>query len=528
MLSRRTLLCAVLIYGSLRSGLSQEAQPSNAPAIHVTSNLVFLDVTVLDKKGRPVVSGLSQDDFTITEEKIPQRIFSFEAPGTHVAKAAPGEEVPEDEAHMTIFVLDLLNSDWQDASTIRERFEMYLSQQPSQLSTPAELMVIGNNSLELLQGFTRRRDELLFALKHLRGSVPYKRMHSDFDLERIQQSVDALQAIVLQNRGISGRKNVIWIGPGAPSLQTSAEAPSVTKRIATYLHETTNMLVDARVSLFVVYPGPRLIKSSDYFLPTIGESNFDGKDPFGRDVNFADFVGETGGKLFYNRNDIDGEIKESLNMGAKFYTLTYQPHEIVNNGKYRRIRVTMRNPDLRAVTKSGYYAEDSDSEANPRHKAALAISDAIRTTIPLNQMELKILGIVQHPDSRTAELTVQVNSRNLEWHKRDDGTSAAYFYLGVASLSGDKRVLASKWGKLTGVMRTQDAASLAASDCEFDLPVRVPAKTRSVRVIVENEDSGRMGAIDVSRDAINAAPSKPTPQPPSPANQSQEKTPGVS
>jgi hypothetical protein len=49
----------------------------------VTSTLVFLDVTVVDKKGRPMVSGLTKDDFTITEDNKPQRIFSVEAPEAH-------------------------------------------------------------------------------------------------------------------------------------------------------------------------------------------------------------------------------------------------------------------------------------------------------------------------------------------------------------------------------------------------------------------------------------------------------------
>jgi hypothetical protein len=58
--------------------------PPNTPTFRLNSTLVFLDVTVLDKKGHPVVSGLTKDDFSITEDKRPQRIFSFEAPQTHV------------------------------------------------------------------------------------------------------------------------------------------------------------------------------------------------------------------------------------------------------------------------------------------------------------------------------------------------------------------------------------------------------------------------------------------------------------
>lgn len=68
------ILLTVIPFRELKA---QAQQPSSgAPKIQVTSALVFLDVTVLDKKGRPVVSGLTQDDFTLTEDKQPQRIFS--------------------------------------------------------------------------------------------------------------------------------------------------------------------------------------------------------------------------------------------------------------------------------------------------------------------------------------------------------------------------------------------------------------------------------------------------------------------
>jgi hypothetical protein len=80
------LLCAAFLLTVIpvREPKAQAQQPSSGePKIEVTSALVFLDVTVLDKKGHPVVSGLTQDDFTIKEDKKPQRIFSFEAPETH-------------------------------------------------------------------------------------------------------------------------------------------------------------------------------------------------------------------------------------------------------------------------------------------------------------------------------------------------------------------------------------------------------------------------------------------------------------
>ena len=72
----------VVLLSSIAAGLSLSLTSQNATpttTLRVTSNLVFLDVTVVDRKGQPVVSGLTKDDFTITENGMPQRIFSFDA-----------------------------------------------------------------------------------------------------------------------------------------------------------------------------------------------------------------------------------------------------------------------------------------------------------------------------------------------------------------------------------------------------------------------------------------------------------------
>src|ERR1035437_6941452 len=144
---------------------SQQA-PSSVPMFKTTSTLVFLDVTVLDKKGNAVVSGLTKDDFTITEDKKPQRIFSFEAPQTHVMGESSRDNNANGSSPVTVFVLDQLNSSFEDFAYIRYEVRRFLMKQPEHLTSPAEMMVIGNQSLELIQGFTQSRSDLLYALDH--------------------------------------------------------------------------------------------------------------------------------------------------------------------------------------------------------------------------------------------------------------------------------------------------------------------------------------------------------------------------
>jgi VWFA-related protein len=186
----RVPLCAAILLTIIpihKLKAQGQQSPSGVPRIKVTSALVFLDATVVDTKGRPVVSGLTPDDFTITEDKRPQRIFSFEAPETHVIGPSAGDSNPEGKAPVTILVLDLLNSSFADFAYIRYEVKQFLKAQPPVLTSPTELMVIGNESLEMLQGYTRDRAELLYALDHLPAALPFKKTLAMFLWERFAQ-----------------------------------------------------------------------------------------------------------------------------------------------------------------------------------------------------------------------------------------------------------------------------------------------------------------------------------------------------
>jgi VWFA-related protein len=494
---------------------------SNPPTIRVTSRLVYLDVTVLDKKGNPVVTGLTKDDFTVTEDKRPQAIFSFEGPQAHL-DAPAGDGNPEEKAPLTIFVLDRLNSSFEDFAFICYSVRKFLAAQPPLLESPAEMMVIGNESLEMMQGPTRNTQDLLYALDHLGPVIPYKWAADAFDWERFGQSLDALQQIALQNKGVPVRKNIVWVGHGSPSFSTSQRLMTtpVAHELQQYMHATTNMLVDARVSLYVIYPGLKI----GHFVNLSGrsplpisaadaETSFDSDHPFAENINFGVLVNETGGKLFYNRNDIDAEVHQSLQLGSEYYTLTYQPRGGNANGKFRQIRVALRDPSLRAVTKTGYYAPDENSPINPRQQTNIDLAEAARSTIPFAALDLRVSGIVRHPDNHTADITLLLNSKGIDWQAVDNGKSTAYITVAAASLTNNQDVLASKVERLALRVPTQDPSHLAKAVSRLQVTVRIPPKTRSVRLLTETANGGRIGAADLDRKAIEAAPAVPAPEP---------------
>ena len=507
MRSIRVHLCGavLLVAAGAPHGQGQQTAPTT-PTFRVTSNLVFLDVTVVDKKGRVVTSGLTKDDFAITENKEPQRIFSFDAPATG-AKTAENDPA-------TILVLDLLNTPFSDAAFARYSIRRYLALQPQKLNSPTELMVLNNTTLDLVQAYTRSRADLIYALDHVPPVLAYKLSGGDWADQRLSQSIEALQQITLQNKGLAGRKNILWVGNGGPSIPIDPADPRYDKSMRFFAHGTTNMLVDARMSLFLISPGGvQGAEDPTYFrigrvnaLPA--EEEIEG-DPFAGTVNFGLLVRGTGGMYFHDRNDVDAEIREAKKLGSNYYTLTYQPPAGEPDGRFRNIRVSLRDPDLHAMTKTGYYDPEPMTAADPvpqRVNPMNEISEAAQSSVPFDGLGLTIAKVGRHPETNTAEVTIMLKSTHLRWQATENGGSGANITVAAVSLSGRRDILASRLERLTVLSNTQDAARLAQSATLLTVTVPVPRHTQTVRVVIRADDGGQVGTTEIDHKSLETAP----------------------
>jgi len=200
-------------------------------------------------------------------------------------------------------------------------------------------------------------------------------------------------------------------------------------------------------------------------------------------------------------------------LGSEYYTLTYQPQDEPANGEFRRIRVSLRDPNLHAVTKTGYFAPDEHAPVDARQESIVNLAEAVRSTIPFKGMEINVSELTRHPDTRSAEMAVLVRSKNLDWQPADNGESKANVLVGAASRTDQGAILASKLERVTLTAQSQDAAKLTVGMARVHLVLRVPPKTRNVRVVMQSGDGGRIGAADLTRASIDAAPATPTPNP---------------
>jgi uncharacterized protein with FMN-binding domain len=362
----------------------------------------------------------------------------------------------------------------------------------------------------------------MYALDHVPPALPYKLSGGkDWIDQRLSQSIEALQQIALQNKGLPGRKNILWIGNGGPSIPIDPADPRYEKEMRFYAHGTTNMLVDARMSLFVIDPeGIKGGQNPDYLriwpqLDLAAIADVAG-DPFAGSINFGMLVHDTGGVFFRGRNDVEAEIQKAQEMGSDYYTLTYQPPMGAADGRFRHIEVHLRDPNLHAMTKTGYYAPEPPTAADPRPQPVNAmdeISEAAQSNVAFDALGMSIVHVARHPDSNTADVTVLLKSTKFRWQALKDGRSGANVTMAAVCLSGRRDILASRIEKLTVLSNSQDAARLAQSNTLLTVRVPVPRHSASVRVVIRTGDGGQVGTAELDRKSLNAAPESRTPEP---------------
>jgi VWFA-related protein len=70
----------------------------------------------------------------------------------------------------------------------------------------------------------------------------------------------------------------------------------------------------------------------------------------------AQLASATGGFYFENNNNLLAGLRRAFNDERERYLLAYKSSNDSLDGTYRKIRLTVKNKDLRVRAKSGYWA----------------------------------------------------------------------------------------------------------------------------------------------------------------------------
>ena len=339
----------VLLIGlSLVAGFAQESGPGRRPgpaASVPTGNAnrrITLDVAVTDKAGTPV-AGLEQADFTLLDNKQPQKILSFHA----VTAPAAADPVG------VILVVDRINTSPEGVTRVRNETEKFLGGDGGKLAFPVSVVSLSGPGTEVQIGPSQDGNALIGDLEKMDFGV---RNSAD----QQPRSLVTLAEFAEHERSMPGRKVVIWTSPGWSLYLHSGGnlMPQDEQRIFNSIVSLSDALRRARITLYNVNPigaAESPVRAADYGVFFNGVKG--PKQARWGNLGLQPLVNESGGRIFEGNNDLAGEIEACITDGTAFYALTFDGLPGDGPSEYHALEVKVDKPKLTVRTRTGYYAQ---------------------------------------------------------------------------------------------------------------------------------------------------------------------------
>ncbi len=336
--------CAICISLSLCVGLAQ-----NTPTGPDRS--LALNVVVTDKSGKPF-PGLEEQDFTLLDNKRPQKITSFEAVrGANANQSPPVEE---------ILLMDDINTGITNLAFGRQQVEKFLERDNGVLSHPVRLAFLSDAGLKLTNP-SQDGNALSAELKaNPAGLRVVTRNQGVYGAgERLQLSLNAVGQLMQAEGAKPGRKLVVWISPGwpiltGPGIQLDTKDRQGIFRNIVLLSDNLRRADMTISSIDPLGAAEAPLRTFFYKEFANGVKKADGAQYGNLALPVLAF--QSGGRVLNSSNDIASEIALAVSDADIYYVLKYQTSPAEAANQYHSVEVKVDKPGLAVRTRTGYYA----------------------------------------------------------------------------------------------------------------------------------------------------------------------------
>ncbi|HEV2962279.1 MAG TPA: VWA domain-containing protein [Candidatus Angelobacter sp.] len=523
-----------------------------SPAVlKATTRLVIVDVVATDGKGVPI-PGLTAKDFIVTENGSPQevRVFSFESPetGPDAAMALTGQPVkfPDNvvsnipdrkpRGALNVLLLDSLNTTSNNQASARRQMVKVLDKLPA--DRPIAIYMLGQK-LQLLQDFTT--DPVLLRntvaelkstnsafLENPTGGPPPQYMGSiaaqtpfsgverllrfvgeanDAQTEqRTHATLEALNTLARTLAGYPGRKNLIWISEEFPIIIDPAST-----NFGDDVSRTSEALASSQVAVYTI--DARGVAGNTFFKAETYQDQV-GRQQFGRGLqqNMSTESAErvdahstmnnvaeiTGGRAFYNVNEFDKAVRQSLDDGSTYYTLGYYPANKQWDGKFRKIKVKLDRPDARLRYRLGYFALDPTTYSNKdAAQRAQEFGQALNLDNPVSTA-LLFRAAIFPPSEKThnkVALNYLVDAHQIIFEKQDDGLQHANLDYAVEIYSSKGDPIKTEVTSIAAALKPDAFAHVMQTGFPYQKTLDLQPGDYTLRLGVRDNRTGLIGTV---------------------------------
>ena len=514
------------------------------------SVLVQVPVVVTDKSGNHI-HGLDKESFSIFENGKPVKVSTFEelTASTEPLKstaAASGQfrnltfEGPQPR-DLVVIALDTVNTPFLDQAYGRRELVKFLAHNLDSGRVLA-LMLITSHGLKIVQGLTGDSTRLMEALKKASGEVnqletvstdaqadaatgsfppvafspdasPLDALssfveHGDaveaqfFQQNAIETTMNAFLGIAWSMSGVPGRKSLIWATGGFPfSLDSPSTVPG---GYLSVLYERTMLaLSESQIS---VYPVDirGLLNSSQLASGTrsttatsrlqanqqllnrqwLQQSKFD---------TLNDFADMTGGKAFYNTNDLAGSFKRAADDGSSYYMLGY--YLDTNNTKpgWRKLQVKLGRKDVEIRSRTGFFV--TNATMNPLLSRDIDMKNALHSPIDGTGVPVTVewVTVASMGDKKKAVFSAQMPAGSLSF----DPAGRDQLNFDFAALAYDKngKEAGQSAQRFTRAVPEAQLATVRQNGVRFQNALELAPGKYTVRFVVRENVTGKIGSV---------------------------------
>jgi VWFA-related protein len=374
--------------------------PGGKGTIRSTVSLVEIDVQVTNRDGKPV-KGLTQEQFSVTEDGKPQKISTFEYNDIErVETAGKGEEAPitvplgtvtspEEiksvvrDHRMIVMFFDLTSLAAEDLLRSTRAAQKYLQEQ----MTPADLVAVVafGNTLKIVANFTNDRELLKqsvdalvpgheAALAQLADAAAaadgetlvsedtgaaFTADDTEFNIFNTDRKLAAVEALCEVLEGIPGKKSIIQFTSGITQTGEENRSELIAATNSANRSNVSIYSVDSR-GLVTATPGGDASTGASG-----GNAMFTGATVISQSQSrqdsretLATLAGDTGGRSFFDVGDFGKVFQSVQNDTSGYYLVGYYSANAANDGAWRRVHVKI-DPlpaGVRVRAREGYYA----------------------------------------------------------------------------------------------------------------------------------------------------------------------------
>ena len=385
----------VLLAGATLVAAGWQTAQAPRPVFRSGVNLIQLDVSVLDEQRHPV-RGLTAGDFIlmdgdrVIEVEVVSEIAVPDAKlNARWARSVSRDVVTNEIAGKRLIVIVLDDGRLPSRGSIRARAQAIARGVVDRLGDEDLAAVIFTANNRGAQDFTSDRRLLLDAIARLEngwaGGPPVFAAYSVDVLQRLSVSLSKIPATRKAVVYVSVGHN-IYIRPGTSrAANPKRDLFDVAGRVDVLLREAQR----ANVAVFAIDPRGSEVRATRW--NTAAE--------FLRDLS-----AHTGGTATVGTDAFEDALDQVFQETGHYYVIGFRPPAGIDAGKFRRLQVKMRRPDLRASTKSGYFVFE-DRESAIATGGSAAASQAVAGAVPEIGIPLQ-LSLLPIGESNSANRTL--------------------------------------------------------------------------------------------------------------------------